>query len=384
MKIIKFFLLSLLFIYPVKAATIVNNDKNQIDINGNLNIAYFNKLPSENTYDFITNNNYYSGLGISASNKTLANITTTAVFSIQINNKYYYPQEIDKTYYKALEVDELYLEFAGNEDSVKMGNFNSQVIANTLGATNYAGIFLLDAGFSFTGSSAGLFGEPRESDFSTEDVYQGLGHYYQAGSVKVAVELESPRDNLNPRNSFEVNAFDRVYTAAVSLSYAGDTLGLSIGYKRMQNKLAQEFRDVFSRNMINSDNVFASTYLNLGNLYIATSGGYYKNLKIAGINHTGASALVSYQLTKIKPYVGYQILYADNLHKNGGAYGLVNGVNYSFDQSAAVVGVSYNVFDGLSMGIEHMNDIRTKSQRRTSLLNNVNNDITAIYLQYSF
>ncbi|MDR0484678.1 MAG: hypothetical protein LBH40_05320 [Alphaproteobacteria bacterium] len=390
--IIKLFFLSVLFsilAIRLNAITVFSNDTNKIDITGQFNIAYFNRLSSEHTYDFIKNNRYHSQLGILAENKTLKGLTTRLFFEARINNKFYYPEDIDKNYYESLEVNQIYLELEDSLGKTRLGNFNSQVYYNTVATTDKSYVFLLDAGYSFVGQSSSSFGNYNDSDFSTKAVYQGIGHYNQYGNVVIAVEVESPRNNLQARNDFEEDTFDtkafnQKFTAATSLSYKGEKVGISAGYKRIQNEQRTNFSGLsFNDNMLVSDNILSSFYLSLNKFYLALAGGYYKNLKIAGIDHVGASAFMQYKLTKLTPYIGYQFLYADDINKNGHIYGLADNKNYSFDQSVAVVGLSYNVYDGLTVGIEHNNDVRSKGQRESSLLNNVNNDITAIYFKYS-
>ncbi|MCL2567101.1 MAG: hypothetical protein FWE18_03255 [Alphaproteobacteria bacterium] len=387
-KIIKLLLAGICFSLlfgKLNAAAVFSAESNAVALFGDFNLAYFNRLPSVNTYDFMKNNQYYSTVGASVENTSLENFTVALVVDVRINNKFYYPENIDKDYYRSLEVNQLYLELKDAAGSTTLGNFNSKVISSTVDATNKAGIFLLDAAFSFTGASSGIFGEYAESDFSTRKIYQGIGHYDKSSNFIIAAEFESPRDNLNARNAFEEGAFNRRFSAGAAVGYAGEAVGASVGYKRIENKLNAEFDSIdFKKSIINSDNILGSVYINLSKFYLALSGGYYYNLKIAGVNHVGASALISYRLSKLRTYAGYQLLYAGNIHKYGSIYGMADNKDYSFDQSVAVFGLSYEAFTGFMMGIEHSNDIRTKLQRQSSLLNNSNNDITAVYLKYSF
>jgi hypothetical protein len=378
-----FLIISIVLFSKLKAVTIFSDNENKIDLIGNLNLAYFNNLKSEHTASFVENNNYYSYIGLAVENKTTTFLTTSSVIDIKINNQLYYPEKEDQTSYKALEINNLYVEFKSyNTSKTKLGIFDSLVSKQTVEATNKASIYWLDAGYSFMNQDS-LFGDKSGEDFSTNKI-AGIGHHDVVSNFSMNLELSGPKNTLTARDQVEDNLISRDYAVLTSLAYQGDVVGLSVGYTRVQNTI--EDNKYFSSSMVNADSFLSSFSLSGDNIYFALAGGYYKNQKLAGITHTGASAYLSYKLTKLVPYVGYQFLYADNINSSttslGDPYNLKDRKNYSFEQSVLVIGLSFEVHKGLLLGIEHDNDIRSNSQVDSSLLNPVKQDITSIYIKY--
>ncbi len=378
-----FLIISIVLFSKLKAVTIFSDNENKIDLIGNLNLAYFNNLKSEHTASFVENNNYYSYIGLAVENKTTTFLTTSSVIDIKINNQLYYPEKEDQTSYKALEINNLYVEFKSyNTSKTKLGIFDSLVSKQTVEATNKASIYWLDAGYSFMNQDS-LFGDKSGEDFSTNKI-AGIGHHDVVSNFSMNLELSGPKNTLTARDQVEDNLISRDYAVLTSLAYQGDVFGLSVGYTRVQNTI--EDNKYFSSSMVNADSFLSSFSLSGDNIYFALAGGYYKNQKLAGITHTGASAYLSYKLTKLVPYVGYQFLYADNINSSttslGDPYNLKDRKNYSFEQSVLVIGLSFEVHKGLLLGIEHDNDIRSNSQVDSSLLNPVKQDITSIYIKY--
>ncbi len=390
MKIIKFLTMILILISlpnALKALTIFSSDVNKIEIIGNLNFAYFDSLKSKQTYSYIKNNNYNSNLGISFINESLDLVSTKVTFDVRINNTHYYPEKENKEVYNIAEINNFYFELITKDNSyTKIGFFDSMVTKNTVGATNKAYVYWLDAGYSFMNQDSN-YGNKKGEDFLTIKS-SGIGHYNAFSNYIAVLEVYFPKNSLESRAPIETDALSQGYSFGGSLNYQGDVFGYSIGYKKVRTKIKNDsINNNLSQSMLRSDNLLASLSLSGKNIYFALSGGYYKNQKLAGIRHTGASAYLSYQLTKIIPYLGYQFLYADNIDssiKDGkDIYNLANRRNYSFEQSVAVLGLAFKVHDGFYMGIEHNNDIRSKSHTESSILNNVNQDITSIYLRYS-
>lgn len=378
-----FLIISIVLFSKLKAVTIFSDNENKIDLIGNLNLAYFNNLKSEHTASFVENNNYYSDIGLAVENKTTTFLTTSSVIDIKINNQLYYREKEDQTSYKALEINNLYVEFKSyNTSKTKLGIFDSLVSKQTVEATNKASIYWLDAGYSFMNQDS-LFGDKSGEDFSTNKI-AGIGHHDVVSNFSMNLELSGPKNTLTARDQVEDNLISRDYAVLTSLAYQGDVVGLSVGYTRVQNTI--EDNKYFSSSMVNADSFLSSFSLSGDNIYFALAGGYYKNQKLAGITHTGASAYLSYKLTKLVPYVGYQFLYADNINSSttslGDPYNLKDRKNYSFEQSVLVIGLSFEVHKGLLLGIEHDNDIRSNSQVDSSLLNPVKQDITSIYIKY--
>lgn len=388
MKLIKvlLFISFILTSTHLVAVTIFSDTNNKVDLTGDFNLSYFNKLENEQILSYIKNNYYYSTLGVAFENHSLATLLTSLVFDVKINNKAYYQEEESQNLYKTIEMNNFYIGLKADDTTTKIGIFDSLVSSQTVLATNKEGVYWLDAGYSFMNMDPFL-GDKNGEDFSTTKI-QGIGHSNSVSNFTINLEVSSPKNNLTARNSVEENLISKRYSVAGSISYQGDIIGYSIGYVRVGNKIKDKSVGKFLReSMINSDNILSSFSLSAENLYFAVSGGYYKNQKLAGITHTGASAFLSYQLTKLVPYVGYQFLYANNINssiKDGkDIYNLKDRKNYSFDQSVFIIGLSFKVHDGLFLGIEHINDIRSESQIDSSLLNTINQDVTSIYIKYS-
>lgn len=389
MKMIRKVILVLLILSitsQLKAIMVFSNDINKVDIMGDINLAYLNKLKEEDYFSFINNNDYNSYLGISVENHSLPLATTRAVMDFKINNKFYFPDDKGVKSNKKLEVNNLYLEIITIDDSItRVGSFDSVVTKDTVRATDKGYIYLLDAGFSFMNKSL-VYGDKSGEDFSTIKT-NGIGNLNNFTNYKIAFEVSFPKTQLENRSEIDNDSVRRNYSFGASFKYEGEIFSYAIGYKKIRNRLKKDVDNPnLSKKILDSDNFLSSITYNGEKLYLAIAGGYYNNQKLAGINHTGASAIASYKLTKVVPYIGYQFLYANNIHSSikncNDIYGIKDRKNYSFDQSELVLGVSYQAHEGFIIGIEHDNDLRKKSYRKSSLLNNISQDVTSIYLQY--
>ncbi len=388
-KIIIMLILSLLFFSDLKAEIIIGESKNKLVIGGEFNLALFNNLQNSDIVNFVDNNNYKSKLRLNFINQNISGLDVSFMLESFLSNEIY---DYDKEIRDFFALSQFHITLKSSALGIaQFGKIKSPINLGTVGLTNKSGISILDAGYTFT--SQGSLGDKTGEDFSTITIAKGILYTNQYDNLSTHVYIGAPKDRLSSRHEAEkdiVAQKDLSFGAAVT--YATEKLSFGLAYEKADIKIIKDttnplVSDSISYNMTYSENFISAVAVSFPKAYLALSMGYYANSKLFGINHWGASIFANYNLTKITPYIGYQVLYADGIKDktvgdNFDIYSLRNSPNYSFDQSYIVLGMSYKVSQHLLIGIEHNNDIRTSSHIATSILSPKHNDISMIYISY--
>ncbi len=250
---------------------------------------------------------------------------------------------------------------------------NQYAISNV----NKTNINLLDAGYLYNSL---YYNADAYNTFVAEKAVSYVSKYT---NWLVAVQYSSSNDKEKADNLTTLDILDVKlnYSLATLIKYFNDDLSVSFAYQR-NHILYNQSKDYLANSSFKNNNFLATFNASYEKLYVASTIGYYNNLHLIGINYIGFATYLEYKLTKVVPYIGYNLLilqsYTNSFFKN------LYNQNSSVDFSNIIIGLKYNINNNALLGFEYRYDLRAKNIAKNSLLQNKKNNSGNIYFKLSF
>ena len=358
----------------VSALELYEQESTNINLSGEIIIA--NKIGNSTTNkstNKLESEELDSSIKLTVSNNTIDDLTINGVVEAGIVSVSRNTKNNSTVYNKQTYIQVINTNFGelivGKTKSV----FNEYIMESSVDKIHASKI---NAGLTY-------FSKDEGSDYGVNYMKKAVIYKHHYNNISIGVNYQHKEDEmLNENGDIDKNK-SRSFLLGGAIKYSSNSFSASGGYQTVKILNSSSIENpTFTDSDLEAHLFAGSTSYKIGNLYMASAIGYYRNYISFSEDHISGAVYIEYALNKITPYIAYEAIYGINPNINNGSR--ASSVDYSFDRSNITIGGRFHASNSLKLDIEYNQDIRTTAQSNTSYLQSSRPKNVTISMSYLF